>query len=151
WTLDAAAWVAGEGVDEFAVLDLMTRLVDKSLVLVDREAEGESRYSMLETVRQFAQDALNETGESQAARERHFHFFLRLAETAETQISGLDQTKWHTRLSQERENLLAAHAWGQHSDANAEGGLRLVAGLRRFWVFFSLHELGRRSILEALG
>src|SRR5262249_9420111 len=71
WTVEAAAHVAGEALDEFQVLDLLARLSDKSLVVVEQEREGEPRYTMLETVRQYGHERLVESGEAEAARDRH--------------------------------------------------------------------------------
>jgi non-specific serine/threonine protein kinase len=150
WTLDAATWLAGEGAEEFEVLERMTRLVDKSLVITDREAEGESRYSMLETVRQYAQERLNEAGESDAARTRHLQFYVGLAEEMSARLLSRGQEKARDRLSRERENLLAAHVSCDRSPEFAEAGLQLVGALRRFWMDGGLVPLGRSLLLEAL-
>ena len=81
WTLDLLSRVAdGEDSDEFALLDELSRLVDKSLVIVDRRDDGAPRYSLLETVRQFARDRLKDAGEIEAARQRHAAEFLALAD-----------------------------------------------------------------------
>ncbi|HEY3215839.1 MAG TPA: protein kinase [Candidatus Eisenbacteria bacterium] len=148
WTLEAATRV-GDADDEFEVLDLMTRLVDKSLVAMESESEGSSRYAMLETMRQYAQERLNESGEGHSARERHLQFYLALAEQAEPNLRGPEQASWLTRLLQEQENLLAAHAWCERAQFSREG-LRLVGALRRYWIFLGLHDLGRRVTTEAL-
>src|SRR5262249_34714934 len=83
WTLEAAEAVcAGEGIEAWEVLELLTSLVDKSLVLCDASA-GAGRYWLLETIRQYSRERLLEAGEGEAARGRHLAFFLQLAETAE--------------------------------------------------------------------
>ena len=150
WTLEAATRVAGDRVDEFEVLGHITRLVDKSLVTMDREAEGESRYSMLETVRQYALERLNEGSEADAARTRHLAFYLALAEQAQARLAGRDQRMWLRRMALDQENYLAAHAWCDQSPTRAVEGLRLVGALRRFWLVRGLLELGMRITLEAL-
>jgi non-specific serine/threonine protein kinase len=151
WTLEAATRVAGDQADEFEVLERITRLVDKSLVTMDRESEGETRYFMLETVRQYALELLNETDEVDAARTRHQAFYLGLAEQGVPGLASPDQSQWTRRLTLEQENFLAAHAWCDQSPARAVEGLRLVGALRRFWLVRGLLELGRRVTLEALG
>jgi hypothetical protein len=80
WTLESATAVAGNSADEFEVLDLLTRLIDKSLVLVEQSGGSEARYGMLETVRQYGQERLMEAGEAGEVRERHLAEFMRLAE-----------------------------------------------------------------------
>src|SRR5713226_5481995 len=108
WTLEAAEAVcAGEGVEEWEVLDLLTSLVEKSLVLYE-ERGGEGRYRLLETVRQYARDRLLEAGEAEAVRGRHLGFVLRLAEEAEPKLSGPEQVVWLDRLEAEHDNLRAA-------------------------------------------
>ncbi len=120
WTLPDAVAVAGEDADEFDVLDRLGHLVDKSLVNVDRDGGGEARYSMLETVRQFALELLNASPDRDAVRDRHlerFRTFLVeveadfLARTTPDVLSGVDR---------ELENVLAALAWcGQAADGPA--------------------------------
>jgi len=151
WALDAATAVAGDGADEFEVLDLLTHLVDKSLVVVEREAGGEARYRMLETVRQYAQERLNEAGEAGEARTRHLDFFLASAVEADSEIMGPEQTKWVARLERDHENVLSAHTWCDRAEGGAEKGLQLVAATRAFWHSRGLNELGLRVMREALG
>jgi predicted ATPase len=150
WTLGGAARVAGEKLDEYAVMDVLTRLVDQSLVATLRNEVGTTRYSMLETVRQYAQDRLDQAGEGEATRHRHLEFFVALAEEAESQLAGPKQRAWFARLDQERENLLAAHAWCDHADGCAELGLRLVFSLETYLEHRGLMALGHRVMAEAL-
>ena len=79
WTLEIAARVVTDDADEFWTLDLLSRLVDKSLVLVDRRADGDTRYTLLETVRQYGAERLVERGDSGAVRRRHAETFLAIA------------------------------------------------------------------------
>ena len=150
WTLAGITRVMGEGADEFALIERMDRLVDKSLVVVQREATGGSRYAMLETVRQFAMDRLGEAGESVAARERHLDHFVAVAERAAAERSGPEQPTWIKRLAAERENLLAAHEWADHDPAHAERGLRLAGALLLYWPAIAYPRVGRRALAEAL-
>jgi non-specific serine/threonine protein kinase len=115
WTLEAAEEVcSGEGIDEGDVLDLLSRLVDKSLVVADAGAEqqeGASRYRMLEPVRQYAREHLEERGEADAVRSRHAAWFLALAERAGPELRGTRQVTWLKRLETERDNVRGAMRW----------------------------------------
>ena len=150
WTLASAARVAGEQLDEYAVLDVLTRLVEQSLVTTHRVEGGTTRYTMLETVRQYAQDRLNESGEGEAARNRQLAFFVALAEEADPELVGQKQSAWFARLDLELENLLAAHSWCDHAEDSAELGLRLVFSLRVYFVHRGLVALGHRVLEDAL-
>jgi len=93
------------------VLDLLTRLVDKSLVSVAERGGAEARYRLLETVRQYAWEKLGESGESKGARWRHARYYLALAEEAEPELSGAQEGIWLERLEAEHGNLRAALGW----------------------------------------
>jgi predicted ATPase len=150
WTLGGAVRVAGEPLDEYAVLDLLARLVDQSLVTTHRVEGGTTRYSMLETVRQYAHDRLNEAGEGETTRNRHLEFYVALAEQAEPELLGREQSAWLARLDPERENFLAAHAWCDRAEGLAELGLRLVFSLKVYLLNRGLMALGHRVTVEAL-
>jgi len=150
WTLSGAVNVAGESPDEYAMLDLLSRVADHSLILTHRVEGGTTRYSMLETVRQYAQDRLREAGGDEAARNRHLEFYVALAEEAESELTGREQRAWFARIDQERENLLAAHAWCDHANNGAELGLQLVFALRQYLVHRGLIALEHRVATEAL-
>ena len=108
WTLDAAESVAiGAPIDRTDVLDLLTQLVEKSLVVMD--ALG-GRYFLLETIRQYAQQRLREFDATELTPDRHLEYYLTFAEQARPQLFGSEQGTWLARLDLERENLLAAHA-----------------------------------------
>jgi predicted ATPase len=150
WTLAAAVRVIGDPVDEYRVLDLLTGLVDRSLVTIEPIADGTTRYAMLETVRQHAQERLSESGEDGAARARHLEFFVALAAEAEAELSGRNQGAWIARLMAELENLLQAMGWCDHAENGAELGLRLAHTLRAFWLHAGLIEVGYRQTLAGL-
>ena len=150
WTLEGAMCVAMKGPDEYAVLNGIERLVDRSLVMVQLVASGSSRYSMLETVRQYATEKLNEAGETQATRARHLEFYVALAEQVAPHLVGREPGKWFERLDVERDNLLAAHAWCDQAEQFAEPGLRLAFSLWMYLRHRVLFSLGRRITLEAL-
>lgn len=148
WTLEAVEAVgAGGGIDESAILDLLIHLVEKSLVTL--EAGGE-RYRLQDTVRQYAQERLNESGGENEARTRYLGFFLALAEKARPELAGPEQGAWLTRLDLERENLLSAHAWADRAEGGATLGLRLVYALKPYWVNRGFLGLGQRMTVEAL-
>ncbi len=148
WTVEAAeAVVVGGAIEEQAVLELVVALVEKSLVVPEQEG---GRYRLLETVREYAAERLEQSGEADAVRGRHLAWFLALAEKASAEIVGPDQAAWLARLDLERENLLAAHAWCDRDRAGAEPGLRLVRALRRYWVNRGLPGVAHRLVVEAL-
>ena len=132
FTLDAArATCVDEPVGGLDVLEVLARLVDKSLVLVDH-GDGDARYRMLETVRQYASDRLHAAGETAATRDRHLECFLALAEEARPGLERADQDAWLARLETEHDNLRAALEWGL-SAADPEPGRRLAASLPQLW------------------
>ena len=103
--------VRGAEIEKEEVLDLLTHLVDKSLVLVAEQQHGgeeETRYRLLETVRQYGQERLEESGEAEAVRHRHAAFFLELAEEAAPKMLGAAQEAWLERLEREHANFRAA-------------------------------------------
>jgi non-specific serine/threonine protein kinase len=135
FTLEAAEAVcAGEDLEGEEVLDLLMPLVDKSLVLVAQQQQSsEARYRLLETVRQYGQEKLNESGEEPAIKRHHADFFLRLAEQVEPKVNGKDRSLWLKRLEVEHDNFRAALAWGCEEEAEGETGLRLAGALSWFW------------------
>jgi predicted ATPase/class 3 adenylate cyclase len=148
WTLEAAEAVgADETVGKTDILDLLTNLIEKSLVISD--ADG-SRYRLLETVRQYAQERLNETSERDPTCKRHLQFYLTLAEQARPELVGPNQGAWLKRLDLERENFLAANAWCDIAEDGALIGLKLTHGLKRYWLNRGLLGLGYRVSIEAL-
>ena len=133
WTLEAAEAVcSGEGIEHGEVLDLLERLVDKSLVVVQASSGGAARYRMLEPIRQYARDKLEESGEAEELRSSHATFYLVLAEEAEPGLAGAQQSTWVERLEGEHDNLREALAWILEW-GKAELGLRFGGALWRFW------------------
>jgi predicted ATPase/class 3 adenylate cyclase len=149
-TLQAAETVcAGDGIEEWEVLDLLTSLSDKSLVVAE-EHDIATRYHLLETVRQYAGERLMESGTGKAVREGHRNHFLALAEEAESELMGAAQAKWLERLEVEHENLRAALEWSLAA-AESAGGLRLCGALWRFWWTRGHLSEGREWCQRALG
>jgi predicted ATPase/DNA-binding CsgD family transcriptional regulator len=132
WTLEAAEEVcAGEGIEKEEVLDLLTHLTDKSLVLVSGMEGERARYRFLETVRQYAREKLGESGEELETQRRHALFFATLGMGAEPGLNGEEEGRWRRRLASEHDNLRAALSWGEQHDA--ELMLRLAGALWKFW------------------
>src|SRR5262249_16155571 len=133
WTLDAAEHVCGDGgrsaIRNEEVLELLTRLVDKSLVVYEN-GTGEGRYRLLETIRQSAQGCRAAGDEADIVR-RHVEYYLRLAERAEPHLTSPNPIPWLDRLDREVENLRAVLAWSQ--EEGDETALRLARTLSYFW------------------
>jgi predicted ATPase/class 3 adenylate cyclase len=132
WSLPSAEDVcAVRDIAPEDVLDLLTGLANKSLVVPD--ANG-ARYRMLETIRDYARDRLQERGESVAVRMRHCNCFVRFAEDAEPHLEGgEEQPAWLAQLDVEHDNLRAALSWSLEEPEGAEADLRLTGALYRFW------------------
>jgi len=129
----AEAVCAGKDVSEIDVIDLLSRLVDKSL-LVAEAAGGEGRYWLLETIRQYARDRLLESEEAPEALRRHRDWYLALAERAAPEFfRGVESGDWLNQLDREHENLRAALQWSEDAPGESRNGLRMAAALWRFW------------------
>jgi len=148
WTLEAAESVGADGgVTDADALELLARLIEKSLVTAD-VAHG--RYGFLETVRQYALERLSQSAEDTAARARHLAFFLALVEKARSELIGRDQAAWLRRLDLEWENILSGHSWCDHAEGGGEAGMRLVHAVKSYCFNRGLLGLGHRLTVEAL-
>jgi predicted ATPase/DNA-binding SARP family transcriptional activator/tetratricopeptide (TPR) repeat protein len=138
WTLEAAeAVTADESLPRGDVLDLIAALVDRSMVQADT-GEGEGRFRMLETLRQYAAERASDAGESERLAAAHARHFTTWAEAGRTGLRGPEQTRWLQMLRQERPNIDAALLWSQQQvDIEPDLGLRLVAAMGWFWYFTS--------------
>jgi len=150
WSLEAAEAVCVvEGTEAWEVLDLLTRLLDKSLVIYE-EFEDQARYRMLETLRQYGRERLDERGGLAAAQERHRDYFLRLAEEAEPHLLGAEQALWLERMEQERDNFRAALDDCERA-GDADAAFRLTRGLWRYWIVRGYVGEGRERMARLLG
>ena len=147
FTLEAAEAVgAGDGdLDERDVLDL-ARAAGRKVA----GRAGARPLPQLETVRQYAQERLEESGDEREARRRHLAFYVALAQRARPELVGPTQGAWLARFDLERDNLLAAHAWFDRDEADAQLGLVLVQSIRLYWLNRGLLGLGHRVTVEAL-
>ena len=145
WTVESATAVADEGADEFRVLDVLTRLVDKSLVLVEHHDATEARYSMLESVRQYAMEHLVDKGEVTMVRERHLAYFMEQAERFHAE-RFVREEYWNRRLERENDNLRAVLPFAR--DRDPERYLELVGAIAYFW-WGRAHMIEGREHVEA--
>ena len=148
WTVEAAeAVIAGDDVAPDEVLDQLSSLVEKSLVTMEADS---GRYRMLDTVRHYASDRLEESGDGPATRARHLAWYLALAERARPELQGSNQAKALMQLDRERENLLAAHRCCDEAQGGGEAGMQLAFLLKLYWYQRGQLTLGHRVTLEAL-
>ena len=138
---------AGEGIEREHILDLLTQLVEKSLVLV-REQTGTTRYRLLEPIRQYAQDRLRQSGALPVAQRRHVYYFQRLAQGAAGQLLGSDRLLAVEELELEHANLLAALAWAAENEP--ESALKLSNALGWFWEFRGYLAEGRECFKRTI-
>jgi predicted ATPase/DNA-binding SARP family transcriptional activator len=148
WSLEAAEEVcSGDGIDRDEVLDLLTRLVDQSMVGV---VGAGGRFRMLETLREYARARLEESGRAADIRRRHVAYYLALADRADPRVPGSEQWKWYRGLEPDGDNLRAALTRSL-DDGDTTSALGLAACLGLYW-FLGNQEEGRRwlpHLLEA--
>jgi predicted ATPase/DNA-binding CsgD family transcriptional regulator len=127
----------GDGIERDQVLELLSSLVNKSLVVAQTLQRAEARYSLLETIRQYARERLIASGEWMLIRDRHLECFLQLAEETDAKLRGQYQRLWLDWLDQEYDNLRAALAWavegGNREQERVSAGLRIAISLYQFW------------------
>jgi non-specific serine/threonine protein kinase len=139
FALEAAESVCSHGMKPTDILDLLGRLVDKSLVIVEQVSDlGETRYRLLETIRQYALEKLAGSGEARETRDEHLGFFVRMAEQAEPNMFGRESPRWFRRLDRELDNMRTALEWATNS-GKADVALNVAGSLVYFWF---AHGLG---------
>jgi predicted ATPase len=149
-TLSAAEAICNATGDlPFDALDGLSSLLEKSL-LKREEALGESRFSMLEMILEYALEKLEGSGEAEVIRRRHAEYYLSLSEAAQPQISGAEQSLWLDRLERDHGNLRAALEWSRSQASSAELSLRLAASLALFWEFRGNFAEARQRLEAAL-
>jgi non-specific serine/threonine protein kinase len=131
------------------ILDGLTSLVDKSLIRQTTGADGEPRFTMLETIYEYARERLAASVEQEAIRRKHAAVFLALAEAAETELEGAKQATWLNRLQQEHDNLRAALDWVAEQ-GDTDTGLRFARALRLFWFMRGHLTEGRAHLARVL-
>lgn len=145
WSLEAAEAVCACEHEE--VIELLGRLVEKSLVTMERDGE---RYRMLETVREYASERLDASADADHARARHLAFFTDFVARTQPGLTNPDPGESLKCLDLELENILSAHEWVGRVPEDAQRGLQLASYMKRYWFHRGLLELGLRVTLDAL-
>ena len=148
WTLEAAEAVIPEGEAPRSAWGTLALLIDKSLVQSEVGPEDDRRYRLLEPIREYALEHLQESGELDASRTRHAKYYLALAEQAEPAPWGPEEGAWVRRFDAEYENVRAALRWALER-GDSDLGLRLAAALADYWAWRSCLREGRRWLAEA--
>ncbi len=133
-----------------STLELLASLADKSLLRQAESADSMARFRLLQTIREYAWEQLETSGEVAALRRQHAEYFLGVAETAEPELWGACQGEWLARLDAEHDNLRAALAWALVDEHDADIGLRLAASLHHYWYLRGYYSEGRRWLERAL-
>jgi predicted ATPase/class 3 adenylate cyclase len=159
-TLEAAAAVASElriendalrkASHEQSTLNLIEALVDKSLLRQEEGPGGEPRFTMLETVSEYALERLEESGEVESTRRQHANYFMTLAETAELHRYTPTQSVWLLRLDADHDNMRAALAWSQTPAVRVDICARLAGALQWFWYIRRYKSEGRAWLERVL-
>ena len=133
---------AGDLLNPGDIFDALARLVDKSLIFVEPRETEQTRYQILETIRQYGYEKLRESGKEADLRARHLEWFVKLATQAEEEMWKSGHGGWLARLERERENLRAALSWAIEA-RQVEAGLRIAGALWRFWEARDYQSEGR--------
>jgi predicted ATPase/DNA-binding winged helix-turn-helix (wHTH) protein len=150
FTLDAACFVAADGViDQLAVTDVLDKLVERSLVVADTDS-ADARYRLLETTRAYALEKLAESGETEAIRGLHAqHFRVQLDGAAQDWLT-LREAEWHARYLPELDNVRAALDWAFGRNGDPAIGIGLCAASGPIWLELALAGEGRQRIKTAI-
>lgn len=148
-TVAAVCSEDSETVRSVAVLGLLTGLVNQSLLVRAESSQGKARFAMLETIREYALEQLEKSGEVETLRQAHADYFLTLAEAGERGMQSAEQEAWVLRLADEHSNLRAAQQWAQ-TTGNAALALGFCGALWRFWAMRGYTYEGCQWMAEAL-
>ncbi|MEO7931942.1 MAG: adenylate/guanylate cyclase domain-containing protein [Chthoniobacterales bacterium] len=141
---------ADDELETWEMLDLLSQLLDKSLVSVESGPAGEPRYVFTESIFQYARQKLSESSESTIINDRHLAYFRYIAETAQPYLMGPEQARWLEKLAADRINFRMAIDWATKDSAHAEEGLRMATALTRFWEVRSDLREGREYFSNLL-
>ncbi|NJM07006.1 tetratricopeptide repeat protein, partial [Candidatus Gracilibacteria bacterium] len=147
-TVEAVEAVVGQEFDSGTIIDLLMVLTDNSL-LQSSSLQGDQRYLMLETVREYALEKLREANELAIIRQRHVAYVVQLVTLAEPELTAANQGLWLMRLDAERDNIRAALS-NALEDGDAESAGRIASGLRHYWSVRGQLAEGRRWLALAL-
>lgn len=148
--LEAAQEVCAPERTRAEILDLASRLVDKSLINLDVGQES-PRYGLLETIRQYSLELLSESGEEAEMRSRHFEWFIREAERYHSNLLLGDETRWLEELEPEHDNIRAALEWRLADASRAEAASVLAESMWLFWWLRGFVREGIRWLEQAVG
>jgi predicted ATPase len=147
--VEATCAAEGEEIEPSSVLHLLTRLVDRSLVLADLSSGPEARYRLLETLRAYGRERLDARGEQDLIRRRHADWLVGMAERADTAFHGPDEGRWLRWAEAEHDNVRAVLSWAiEHGDAGT--ALRLGAALAWSWGVYGRRTESRLWLQRAL-
>ncbi|HRJ27274.1 MAG TPA: tetratricopeptide repeat protein [Fimbriimonadaceae bacterium] len=150
WTLESSEQICTtDDIEDWEILDLLTQLVDKSLVNYD-DKKDPPRYRFLETVRQYAQEKLLDFEGLTDLRRKHVHYFLEHSRQAAANFGGTDQILWLKRIEYDLDNIRSALEWCQHDEETTFAGLKMATLLHRFWEVRGYLSEGRQSIESLL-
>jgi predicted ATPase/class 3 adenylate cyclase/Tfp pilus assembly protein PilF len=150
WTLQAAEEVcSGTSIEAWEVLDLLARLIDKSLVVAELQ-EGRERYRFMEMIRQYGQERLAESKETDEIAHKHAQHFMQMAKESYGELWGSKQGYWLARLETEHDNLRAALEWMARDVGREEMLLEIAGSLWRFWEIHGYISEGRAWLENAL-
>ena len=135
--------------EEWEAIESISQLVDKSLVTVEEQG-GQAHYRMLETIREYAWEKLQASGDTVELRNRHLRYYLSIAEQSQDELLGENQRLWLDRLEREHDNLRAALAWSRSDEVEPLVSLRLAGALAWFWYFRGYLTEGRTELENAL-
>ncbi len=139
---------AGDNLESSEILDVLTQLLDKSLVQMENR-DGEARYRLLETVREYSRARLGQAGETESTRRRHRDWYLALAERAAPELRGPNQIAWLERLEDDHDNFWVALDWTRGDGGADAVGLRLATALYEFWEIHG-HFIEARTWLDEM-
>jgi len=130
----AAEQVCGaDPIDSLDVMDLLSSLVDKSLAMMQERAQG-TRYRMLETIREYALEKLEQAGEAATAATRHCDYFFALAKEGREGLKGAEQAVWIERLETDLDNLRSATALALSGGADPFIAVKMAVALQQLWI-----------------
>ena len=150
WSLAAVEAVGHDDELGQSVIDILATLLDHSLIQRTEDLGGESRFAMLETVREFASELLRQSGEEAAVRTRHAEYYTRLAEAIEPRLMNGGRAPWIARLKAEYPNLRSALSWSVVEQSQPTLANRLTACLPWMWYFTAQFKEGRAWIRSTL-
>jgi predicted ATPase/class 3 adenylate cyclase len=146
----AGECLSGGGLERDEVVDLLAQLVNKSMVILERQPGREARYRMLEAIRQYASEKLHECGESEEMRNCHLSWYVQLAEMIGSNMQSGEHLVWTKKFSSEQENFFAAITWGLEQGADLQAGLRIIYALFNIYAERALYSDLQRWFEKAL-